>query len=88
MHGAGNDFLIVESQGERRDWESLSRTMCDRHFGAGADGLMLLLPSDRADIGMRLFNADGSEAEVTAASPRHAAVALPSRPLTPYWRRT
>jgi len=65
MHGAGNDFLIVESQGERRDWESLSRTMCDRHFGAGADGLMLLLPSDRADIGMRLFNADGSEAEVS-----------------------
>ncbi len=65
MHGAGNDFLIVESQGEERDWESLARAMCDRHYGAGADGLMLLLPSERADIRMRLFNSDGSEPEVS-----------------------
>jgi diaminopimelate epimerase len=65
MHGAGNDFLIVESSGEDRDWESLSIAMCERHYGVGADGVMLLLPSTRADIRMRLFNADGSEAEVS-----------------------
>jgi diaminopimelate epimerase len=65
MHGAGNDFLLVESRGEERDWDSLSRAMCDRHFGVGADGVMLVLPSQKADIRMRLFNADGSEAEVS-----------------------
>jgi diaminopimelate epimerase len=65
MHGAGNDFLIVESKGEERDWASLSSAMCERHFGVGADGVMLLLPSQDADIRMRLFNADGSEAEVS-----------------------
>ena len=65
MHGAGNDFLIVESSGEERHWEALSIAICDRHFGVGADGMMLVLPSSRADVRMRLFNADGSEAEVS-----------------------
>src|ERR1700674_2020289 len=65
MHGAGNDFLVVESAGEERDWASLSATMCKRHLGVGADGLMLVLPSNKADFRMRLFNADGSEAEVS-----------------------
>ena len=65
MHGAGNDFLIVESSGEDRDWEAFSVAICERHFGVGADGLMLVLPSSRADVRMRLFNADGSEAEVS-----------------------
>ena len=65
MQGTGNDFLLVESNGEERDWEAISRAICERHFGAGADGLILVLPSQRADIRMRLFNADGSEAEVS-----------------------
>src|SRR5437867_1037501 len=65
MQGAGNDFLLVESKGEERDWEAISRATCDRHLGVGADGLMLVMPSQRADVGMRLFNADGSEAEVS-----------------------
>jgi diaminopimelate epimerase len=65
MHGAGNDFLVVQSRGEGRDWTTLAVAMCDRHLGAGADGLMLVLPSERADFRMRLFNADGSEAEVS-----------------------
>jgi diaminopimelate epimerase len=65
MHGAGNDFLIVESAGEERDWRALSIAMCERNLGVGADGVMLLLPSKTADIRMRLFNADGSEAEVS-----------------------
>lgn len=65
MHGAGNDFLITESAGEERDWPALAIAICDRHTGAGADGLMLVLPSEKADFRMRLFNADGSEAEVS-----------------------
>lgn len=64
MHGAGNDFLLVEGN-EERNWEALSQAMCDRHFGVGADGIMLLLPSTKGDVRMRLFNADGSEAEVS-----------------------
>ena len=65
MQGTGNDFLFVESSGEERDWDALSRAMCERHYGAGADGLIVVLPSERADVRMRLFNADGSEAEVS-----------------------
>ncbi|TMB67546.1 MAG: diaminopimelate epimerase [Chloroflexi bacterium] len=66
MQGTGNDFLFVESRdADERDWEALSRAMCDRHYGAGADGLIVVLPSERADVRMRLFNADGSEAEVS-----------------------
>jgi len=65
MQGTGNDFLFVESKGEDRDWAALSQAMCDRHYGVGADGLIVVLPSERADVRMRLFNADGSEAEVS-----------------------
>lgn len=65
MQGTGNDFLLVEAEGDERDWGALARAMCDRHYGAGADGLMLALPAQRADVRMRLFNADGSEAEVS-----------------------
>ncbi len=65
MHGAGNDFLIAESAGEERDWPRIAEAMCERNLGVGADGLMLILPSERADFRMRLFNADGSEAEVS-----------------------
>jgi len=64
MHGAGNDFLLVEGN-EGRDWLALSQAMCERHLGAGADGVMLVLASAKADVRMRLFNADGSEAEVS-----------------------
>lgn len=65
MHGAGNDFLIAESTGEERDWPRIAEEICHRNLGVGADGLMLILPSERADFRMRLFNADGSEAEVS-----------------------
>lgn len=64
MHGLGNDYLFI--QGERypdRDWPELSRQMSERHLGAGADGIILILPSDTAAFRMRIFNADGSEAE-------------------------
>jgi diaminopimelate epimerase len=66
LQGTGNDFLFVEAQDlDERDWMALSQAMCERHFGVGADGLIVVLPSDAADVRMRLFNADGSEAEVS-----------------------
>ena len=65
MQGTGNDFLFVEAEAESHDWAALSRAICDRHYGVGADGLILVRPSPRADVAMRLFNVDGSEAEVS-----------------------
>jgi len=64
MHGTGNDFVLLRVQGDEQDWSRLAQAMCDRHYGIGADGLILVLPSSRADVGMRMFNPDGSEAEV------------------------
>jgi len=63
MQGAGNDFILVEVSNVDRDWSQMAITMCDRHFGIGGDGLVVVSPSDRADLRMREFNADGSEAE-------------------------
>ncbi len=64
LQATGNDFVLIEAEGMRRDWPKLSRAMCDRRFGVGSDGLILLLPSKKADFRMRMFNPDGSEAEV------------------------
>jgi diaminopimelate epimerase len=64
MHGAGNDFIIVDAGDTYRDWSRTARAACDRHYGIGGDGLLLLLPSDTADFRMRVFNADGSEADI------------------------
>ncbi|MEX2246035.1 MAG: diaminopimelate epimerase [Dehalococcoidia bacterium] len=65
LHGTGNDFLVMDARGIERDWPALARAACDRHFGAGADGLILAAPSQHADVRMRIFNADGSEAEIS-----------------------
>ncbi len=66
MQGAGNDYVYVDCFHERmpHDPAGLSRVISDRHFGVGADGLILICPSDKADARMRMFNADGSEAEM------------------------
>jgi diaminopimelate epimerase len=66
MHGAGNDYVYVEcfTQTPPRDPVALSKIVSDRHFGIGSDGLILILPSEKADARMRMFNADGSEAEM------------------------
>ena len=65
MHGAGNDYVYALPGDDRgRDWEKLARDMSDRHFGIGSDGLIIGLPSEKADIRMRMWNADGSEAEM------------------------
>lgn len=63
MQGLGNDYLYIYSP-VPEDAESLSRRLSDRHFGPGADGLIFMGPSNRADFSMRIFNADGSEAEM------------------------
>ena len=66
MHGIGNDYVYVDCTRERppADPAALSRAVSDRHFGVGSDGLILICPSERADARMRMFNADGSEAEM------------------------
>ena len=64
MQGAGNDFVVMEAAGDEHDWPQLAIAMCDRHFGVGADGLLLALRSSHAEIQMRVFNSDGSEAEM------------------------
>jgi diaminopimelate epimerase len=66
MQGAGNDYIYVNCFRETppRDLAALSRAISDRHFGVGGDGLILICPSERADARMRMFNADGSEAEM------------------------
>jgi diaminopimelate epimerase len=62
MQGVGNDFVVIETSNGRRNWSKTAVAMCDRHYGIGADGLLLLMPSKVADFRMRIFNADGSEA--------------------------
>jgi diaminopimelate epimerase len=66
MHGLGNDYVYVDCFQEPvpKDPATLSRAISDRHFGVGGDGLILICPSDKADARMRMYNADGSEAEM------------------------
>jgi len=65
MHALGNDHVYVNCfEEEVDDPVELSRAVSDRHKGIGADGLILIAPSDKADVRMRTFNADGSEAEM------------------------
>ncbi len=67
MHGAGNDYVYVNCFEEPlpKDPQTLAQKMSDRHFGVGGDGLILICPSDNgADARMRMYNADGSEAEM------------------------
>ena len=63
--GIGNDFVIIDGFKETiDDFASKAIEVCDRHFGIGADGLVIALPSDVADFRMRIFNSNGSEAEM------------------------
>ncbi|MCC6677548.1 MAG: diaminopimelate epimerase [Phycisphaerales bacterium] len=73
VHGLGNDFILVDGLARREladlDWPALAPRLCNRHTGIGADGILLLTPappaqSPAADIRMRIFNADGSEAQM------------------------
>ncbi|HQF15211.1 MAG TPA: diaminopimelate epimerase, partial [Thermogutta sp.] len=66
MHGIGNDYIFVDCFHETlaEAPETLAAKVSERHFGIGGDGLILILPSNVADARMRIFNADGSEAEM------------------------
>lgn len=61
MQTVGNDFIVINWEEEELSWNLISKRLCDRHFGIGADGLILILPSNVADYRMRMFNPDGTE---------------------------
>lgn len=71
MHGLGNDYVYIDCFQKttaeiiaKTDLAALARAVSDRHFGIGSDGLVLIMPSKETDARMRIFNADGSEAEM------------------------
>ncbi|MEK6558045.1 MAG: diaminopimelate epimerase [Candidatus Margulisiibacteriota bacterium] len=67
MHGIGNDFIVIDGVRTMIDETTIQKrasALCNRHTGVGADGVILILPSDIADLRMRVFNTDGSEAEM------------------------
>lgn len=65
MQGCGNDYLFLDARsGCFRDPSSLARLLSDRHTGVGSDGIILITDSEVADVGMRIFNSDGSEGKM------------------------
>ena len=65
MHGLGNDYIYLDLTKEKvSNLSYLSQILSDRHFGIGSDGIIAILPSGSADYAMRIYNADGSEAEM------------------------
>jgi diaminopimelate epimerase len=64
LQATGNDFVLINARNMSLNWITLARNICNRHFGVGADGIILLLNSDRANFEMRILNADGSEAQI------------------------
>ncbi|MDR0412313.1 MAG: diaminopimelate epimerase [Dysgonamonadaceae bacterium] len=71
MHGAGNDYVYIDCFKEKVDHpEALAKKVSDRHKGIGSDGLVLIMPSLTCDFRMRMFNADGSEAQMCGNASR------------------
>ena len=77
-HGAGNDFLVLESGAQTLlDSAELRQRICDRHYGVGADGILFLsVPGTNADADLRIFNSDGGEVEISGNGTRCAAAYL------------
>jgi diaminopimelate epimerase len=75
----GNDFLIIDSVHAPADLAAFSRRICERHQGVGADGVEWLFPAPDADVHARLFNADGSEAEISGNGTRCVAAYICSK---------
>jgi diaminopimelate epimerase len=75
----GNDFLMIDAEHAPEDLVAISRRLCDRHNGVGADGVEWLFPDTGADVFARLFNADGSEAEISGNGTRCVAAELCAR---------
>lgn len=65
LQATGNDFILIDARDTKFELTKLVKNMCHRQFGVGADGLIAIMPSKKATLGMRLFNSDGSEAEVS-----------------------
>ena len=66
LHGTRNDFALIDERAGQRvlNYGEFAKAVCERHTGVGADGVLVLLPSSNADVQMRIFNSDGSEAEM------------------------
>ncbi len=65
MHGLGNDFIVIDNTSLKPlNYSKIAQNLCRRHFSVGADGIIIVLPSNIADLKMRIFNPDGSEAEM------------------------
>ncbi len=65
MHGLGNDYVVIDDRDQKiTDAAGLAKRLCERRFSVGADGLLLIYNSTVADVKMRIFNSDGSEAEM------------------------
>lgn len=83
MQGAGNDYIYIDGMKEiPDDLPGLARRISDRHFGVGSDGLVVICPSEKADFRMRMFNADGSEAQMCGNASRCIARYVYDRGLT------
>ena len=65
LHGAGNDYIAVDGRGIDRDWGTLSKEMSRIAFGVGSDGIVLVQNAEDAQIRMRVYNPEGSEAEMS-----------------------
>lgn len=74
MQGSGNDFIVIDGHQPPVTGHQLIQKLCDRVYGIGADGVLLLDKSKKADVRMRIFNADGSEAEMCGNGARCAAL--------------
>lgn len=84
MHGLGNDYLYINTElSPADDPAELSRVMSHRHLGAGADGIILVMPGETHPFRMRIFNADGSEAETCGNGIRCFAKYVYERNMTP-----
>jgi diaminopimelate epimerase len=84
MQGLGNDFILLDNSDSRVSLKPEGiRLLCDRHFGVGADGVIIVSPCDRADLKMRIFNSDGSEAEMCGNGIRCFALYARDRGLVP-----
>lgn len=93
MHGIGNDYVYIDCfQPDTAkfiagaDLPALARKLSDRHIGIGSDGLVLILPSEQADARMRIFNADGSEAQICGNAIRCVAKYLYEKWIVPHKR--
>ncbi|MCT4585633.1 MAG: diaminopimelate epimerase [Peptostreptococcaceae bacterium] len=65
LHGLGNDFIIFDGRkSDIKNYNELAKQICDRHFGIGADGMMVVLDSNKASVKMNFYNADGSQARM------------------------